>query len=215
MKSKIPKINIEDYLYTIDTVFAQKAQKDIYMAYIIIVAGIFAFAYNFFWDSSVKEFESTRANIVQLNQKINADKRFLQLNPKSKIATLNKEIAQVNKEILISKENNAYIKSKIETISSLIYNERTWGEYLDSISKNAQNYNIKIKNFTNKHADKGKHFGHILDITISSSGNYKNTLRFINSLEQSELVVDIHSFSIKAEKKLNSDFNISVWGITY
>ncbi len=215
MKTSMPKINIEDYLHSIDAAFSQKTQKDIYMIYIMIVAGIFAFAYSFFWDSSVEEFESTRASVAQLNNKINSDERFLQINPESKIITLNAEITKINTRVVKNKDTNAYIKSKIETISSLIYDERTWGEYLDSIAKNAQKYNMKIKTFTNTYAAKGKHFGHILDITISTSGDYKNTLRFINSLEQSDLVVDIHDLSIKAQNKLNSDLNISVWGITY
>lgn len=215
MKISMPKINIEDYLHSIDAAFAQKSQKDIYMTYIMIGAAIFAFAYSLFWDSSFNEFESTRTRVVKLNQKIDANKRFLQLNPKSKITILNTEIEKIEKEIITSKENNAYIKSKIETISSLIYDERTWGEYLDSISYNAQRYHVKIKNFTNKYVPKGKHFGHILDISISSSANYKNTLRFINSLEKSDLVVDIHTLSIKAQSKLNTDLNISVWGIIY
>ena len=215
MKTSMPKINIEDYLHNIDSVFSQKTQKDIYMIYVMIVAGIFAFAYSLFWDSSVEEFESTSASVVQFNTKIKNDERYLQLNPKSKITLLNTEILKINENIVKNKDTNAYIKSKIETISSLIYDERTWGEYLDSISKNAQKYNIKIKTFTNTYAAKGEHFGHILDITLGVSGNYKNTLRFINSLEQSDLVVDIHDLSIKAQRKLNSDLNISVWGITY
>jgi hypothetical protein len=37
----------------------------------------------------------------------------------------------------------------------------------------------------------------------------------MNSLEQSDLVVDIHSINIQAAKKLQSDLNISVWGIIY
>ena len=209
------KINIEDYLHSIDAAFAQKSQKDIYMAYIVIVASIFAFSYSLFWDSSVEEFESTRANVVRLQGKIQADNSFLQINPESKIAKLNTEIVKINEKIVTNKNYNAYIKSKIETISSLIYDERTWGEYLDSISKNAQKYHVKIKTFTNTYAPKGEHFGHILDINISASANYKNTLYFINSLEQSELVVDVHDLSIKAQKRLNSDLHISVWGITY
>lgn len=215
MKTSMPKINIEDYLHAIDAAFAEKSQKDIYMTYIMIVAGIFAFAYTLFWDASVAEFEATRNDVVQLQNKIDADKMYLQINPQAKITQLNSEIAKVNDEVTHYKDYNAYIKSKIETISSLIYDERTWGEYLDSISKNAQRYNVKIKNFTNKYAPQGKHFGHVLDISISATGNYKNTLRFINSLEKSDLVVDIHTFSIKAQKRLNTDLNISVWGITY
>jgi len=215
MKSKMFTINIEDYLHAIDASLSAKTQKDIYMTYIMIFAGIFAFAYLLFWDSSVEDFEQTRSNVVNLEHKINSDKRFLQLNPESKITKLTQDITAINAEMIVHKDNNAYIKSKIETISSLIYDERTWGEYLDSISKNAQKYNVKIKNFTNKYTATSSSFGHILDITLSSTSNYRNTLRFINSLEQSDLVVDIHDVSIKAQNKLNTDLNISVWGITY
>jgi hypothetical protein len=117
--------------------------------------------------------------------------------------------------MLMNKNNNAYIKHKIEAISSLIYDESAWGEYLDSITTNAQKYHVKINDITNKYADTGSSFGHILDITVSSEGNFRNTVKFINSMEQSDLVVDIHDFNITAEKALDSDFKISVWGIKY
>ena len=212
---KMLNINIEDYLHTIDKLFEGKEQKEIYMTYIMIVAAIFAFAYSLFWDSSFESFEKTRGEVTALENKINADKRFLRFNPEVKIIKLDKEIAAINDEMIINKDNNAYIKSKIETISSLIYDERTWGEYLDSISYNAQKYHIKIKQFSNRYASTGSSFGHVLDISLAVSGKYKNTLRFIDSLEQSDLVVDIHSLNIKAQSRLNSDLNISVWGITY
>jgi len=209
------KINIEDYLHQIDTYFKAKNQKDTYMVYGLVVLLIFAFAYLFFWDSSFEEFENTRANVISLEKKIHSDKVYLQRNPEAKVAQLEQEIKKINQQMLAHKDNNAYIKSKIETISSLIYDERSWGEYLDSISTNAQKYNVKILKLTNQYAHKNNSFGHILDITVSSQGNYKNTLKFINSLEQSELVVDIHDLNIQAEQTLNSDLSISVWGITY
>jgi len=209
------KINIEDYLHQIDSAFKEKSQKDTYMTYIMIVVVIFAFAYLLFWDSSFDSFEKTRKNVQNLSTKISQDKDYLKRNPESAITSLENQILQINNEIVQKKDTNAYIKSKIETISSLIYDERTWGEYLDSISKNAQRYNMKISNFSNKYASNESSFGHVLDITVSSSGSYTNTLRFINSLEQSDLVVDIHDLNIQADKKLLSDLNISVWGITY
>jgi len=209
------KLNIEDYLHTIDKAFIGKTQKDTYMTYIMIVASIFAFSYLLFWNNSFETFTLTRQNVVNLQTKIDRDKQYLVYNPESKILQLNKEIDTINEKIVKSKDNNAYIKSKIETISSLIYDERTWGEYLDSISRNAEMYHVKIKTFVNNYADKHHSFGHILNISISSTANYKNTLKFINSLEQSDLVVDIHNMSIVADEKLTSDLNISVWGITY
>ena len=208
-------INYENYLHKIDSALKDKTQQELYMTYAMVVMGILAFAYLLFWDSSFKGFEATIQNTTQLKNKITKDKRFLQQNPISKIKQLNRDIANINKEIGVNKDANTYIKSKIETISSLIYDERSWGQYLDSISKNAQKYHIKLLNLTDEYAKLNSSFGHILDIYISSEGNFHNTLKFINSLEQSDLVVDIHSFKIDTSTSLESDLNISVWGITY
>lgn len=209
------KMNIEDYLQRIDNTFKEKTQKDIYMTYIMIFAIIFAFAYLLFWDTSIAEFEQKQQQNSALKSKIDLHKLYLSQNPESKITLLENDIKRASNEMIIHKDNNAYIKNKIETISSLIYDERTWGEYLYSISTNAQKYNVQIKNLNNHYATNNSSFGHVLDITIKTTAKYKNTIKFINSLEQSNLVVDIHGLSIKAQDTLNSDLNISVWGITY
>ncbi|WP_457746156.1 type 4a pilus biogenesis protein PilO [Sulfurimonas sp.] len=208
------RINIEDYLHKIDFALKGKKQNELYMTYAMIVVIVFAFAYLLFWDSSFEGFEKTQARVEQLKTKITKDKRYLQLNPESKIVRLEQEIKKINGEIIQYKDYNAYIKSKIEEISSLIYNERTWGEYIDSITTNAQKYNVKILDLTNKYA-KTDGFGHVLDITVNFTGRFKNTIKFINSLEKSELVVDLHTFDIVRDKKLTTDLKISVWGITY
>jgi hypothetical protein len=57
-------------------------------------------------------------------------------------------------------------------------------------------------------------FEPMLDIHLRSTGSYRDTLKFINSLEQSEFIVDIHAINIEARDKLITDLNISVWGIT-
>jgi len=209
------KINIEDYLQNIDSAFKKKTQKDIYMTYAMIFAIIFAFSYLLFWDTSIAEFQNKQTQNKTLSLKIDTDNSYLLQNSESKIISLENDIKQASNEMVLHKDNNEYIKNKIETISSLIYDERTWGQYLYSISTNAQKYGIKINNLTNHYAINNNSFGHVLDITIKLTGKYKNTVRFINSLEQSDLVVDLHDFSIKAQDSLNSDLNISVWGITY
>jgi len=209
------KINIEDYLQKIDNSFKGKAQKDIYLTYVMIFAVIFAISYLLFWDTSVEKFKATNAKIRTVEKNINADNQYLKNNPETKIVKLDRDIKNAEAALASKKETNAYIKTKIEAISFLIYDERAWGEYLHSISKNAKKYNVKIIDFTNKYALHNTSFGHILDITLQTTGRYKNTLKFINSLEQSDLVVDIHDINIKSEDRLNSEFKISVWGITY
>jgi len=209
------KISTEDYLHKIDSFFKNKEQKEIYMTYMMVVAAIFAFAYLLFWDSSFQGFERTQKNVQRLSNQIKNDKQYLQRNPEIKITKLNKEIKQINQKMLMHRKNNAYIKYKIETISFLIYDERAWGEYLDSITTNSQKYKIKLNKLTNKYAQTGSSFGHILDITVVSKGKFNNTLKFINALEQNNLVVDIHDFNLTMKKDLNAEFQISVWGIKY
>ncbi|MCX6052116.1 MAG: type 4a pilus biogenesis protein PilO [Campylobacterales bacterium] len=209
------KINIEDYLQNIDASFENKGKKDIYMTYIMIFAAIFAFSYLLFWDSSEIAFKKTQEQVTGIESKISNDTLYLQQNPLSKIALLEQEIKQFEDELLLYKDYNEYIKHKIEAISSLIYDEKTWGEYINSVSKNALKYDIKIINFTNKLALNNNSFGHVLDIDINCTGNYKNTLNFINSLEQSELVVDLHDFNLSAVDNVHGYLNISVWGIAY
>lgn len=209
------KMNIEDYLHKIDTSFKDKTQKDIYMIYIMVFGAIFAFSYLLFWETSENDFIKKNDQISSINTKISNDQVFLKINPSVKIDMLEQEIKKAEVSLTFSKDNNGYIKNKLEDISSLIYDERAWGEYLDSISKNAQKYNIKILEFTNEYAKTNKSFGHVLDIKLKTTANYKNTLKFINSLEQGELVVDIHNLHIYKDEAMYSDINISVWGISY
>jgi Tfp pilus assembly protein PilO len=215
MKSKLFNINIENYLHSIDASFKDKSKKDIYMTYIMVFGVIFAFSYLLFWDSSFNSFEKTRKNVIALKDKIQADEIYLQINPQTKIQQLDNEINKLTLNLDDIKNKNSYIKERIETIPFLIYDERTWGEYIDSISTNAQTYHIKINDIINKYSKSSNLFGHILDIHVEAEGSYKNMMGFINKLEQNDLVVDIHNLNIKADKKLISDMNISVWGITY
>ena len=208
------KLMIEDNLHKIDDFFKEKSKKDTYYVYIMVVGLVGLLSYPFY-DLSVEEFSDAQNKVKGVTTKLNADKIYLRVNPETKIIKITQDIKVLNAELVVSKENNEYIKSKIDTISALVYDERAWGEYINSISINAKKYNIKIINFTNVYSKNDKAFGHILDISLDIKGNYSNTLKFINSLEKSDLVVDIHNLSIKAENALNTKLDISVWGITY
>lgn len=207
-------INIENYLHSIDTAFKKKSKKDVRLTYAMVAGVIFAFAY-LFWDGSVSEFKNSQDQINSLQAKINSDKIYLQANPEAMIGNLDNKIKKIKIKLIDKKDQNAYIKSKIETISAIIYDERRWGKYIDSIASNAKKYNIKILEFNNNYVTSAESFGHMLDLDISVTGSYKNTLKFINALEQSDLVADINGLEIKAQDRLNTNLKISVWGIIY
>lgn len=207
------KLQIEDYLYTLDQTLSHKSDRDKMMLFIIIFASLFAFSYLLFWESSEASFKVSHEKALKVETDLNQDKQYLTLNPPERITQLEQETVALEQQHALYIQYNTYIKERLEQISSLYYDEKVWGAYLDSISRYARENKVKLARFGNTLQTDNSSFGHVLDISISSEAPYKNTLKFINALEQSQLVVDLHDFNIKADEKLKGDLNISVWGI--
>jgi hypothetical protein len=207
------KFNVENYLYAMDRSLSLKSERDKMMLFAMIFAGLFAFSYLLFWDSSEADFKISHEKAVAMETDLNNDKHYLEANPPERITQIEQETKAIELEHQHYIEYNTYIKDQLEQISSLYYDEKVWGGYLDSISKYARAYNVKLSQFGNTLTTDNSSFGHVLDITISADAPYKNTLKFINALEQSQLVVDLHDINMTGETKLRSDLNISVWGI--
>ena len=207
--------NIENQLYQIDQAFAEKDEKEVFMTYFLIAAVLIFVSYYFLWDPAKLGYDKELKVTQDLQQKIQTDNSYLNTHPETMITQIENDTKALEAQFTQYQDSNAYIKYQIEQISSLYYDEQAWGEYVDSIAENAKKYNIKIQEFSNEFAMNKEAFGHVLNIGVKSYGKYKNMLKYINSLEQSFLVVDIHDFSLNAGEKLNADLNISVWGITY
>jgi len=205
--------NIENHLYNLDRTLSLKSERDKMMLFGMIFAGLFAFSYLLFWESSEASFKVSHEKAVAMENDLNSDKQYLEANPPERITQIEEETKAIELEHQHYIEYNAYIKERLEQISSLYYDEVIWGAYLDSVSKYARAYNVKLTQFGNTLTTDNSSFGHVLDISISADGPFKNTLKFINALEQSSLVVDLHDMNMTADSKLKSDLNISVWGI--
>ncbi len=206
---------LEEALYDIDQKFAQKTDSEVKMIYAMIFTLTIALSYLLLWESSEAMLKDASSKVSAIQTKINSDETYLRLNPPEKIVQLDNSIKTIQDRYANYQDYNAYIKHKMRKISALYYDEQTWGEYLNSLSKNAKNYNIKLLNLDNKFAQSEEKFGHVLDITVKVTGGFHNIVKYINELEQSFLVVDVHQMDLSATNKLVSDLNISVWGITY
>lgn len=207
------KFNIEDYLYSLDQVLSLKSERDKMMMFLMIFASLFAFSYLLLWESSEASFKVSHEKAIKMESDLSHDKSYLEANPVEKIAQIEQETVAIQMEEQNYIQYNTYIKDQLEQISSLYYDEKAWGAYLNSVSMYARAYNVKLLDFGNTLTTDNSSFGHVLDIHIKAEGAYKNTLKFINALEQSYLVVDLHDINMTAEKKLTSELNISVWGI--
>jgi len=208
-------MNIEDFLGDLDKSFAEKTQQEVYAVYIMVAALLIAASYLLLWDSAEQGFNRTLAATQAVEKKIKTDENFMRFNPENKIYQLKADTVQYKKDFITVKDQAEYIKYKIEQISSLYYDEQAWGEFIDSISENAKKYGLKLNYLSNEFSSDKNTFGHVLDIEVKVKGSYHKTMKFINSLEQSFLVVDIHDANLTASTKVDSTLQISVWGITY
>ena len=207
--------NLEQNLYSIDQAFAKKKQSETYIIYGLIAFLLVAFSYFLFWESSEQSYQRTKAERIAVEKKLRADEQYLALHPESEIKMIENQIEAIRAETLAVKEKNEYIAFKISQISELFYNEEAWGRYVDSIAENAKKYNIKLSLLSNKRAHDQNKFGHVLDINVYASGRFSDMIKFINAMEQSDLVIDLHGLKMTADKQLELDVNSSVWGITY
>jgi hypothetical protein len=208
-------MNVEDILGNIDKSFAQKKQQEVYMTYVMIAGALIALSYLFLWDSAEKGYKVTVSQTQKIEKNILDDTNFLKWNPESKIAQLKAQTDKYKQDFVSLKDQSEYIKFKIEEISSLYYDEQAWGEFIDSISENAKKYGLQLQYLSNEFSNDKNTFGHVLDIELKVKGDFQRTMKFINALEQSFLVVDIHNVELVASDKIDSTLKISVWGMTY
>jgi hypothetical protein len=208
-------MNIETYLQKIDLTLKDKSTKDIYLIYIMIIVVVFFLNYIIFWKTSEATYRTVQNKLSIIQNKLIVDNKYLKENTSLILQQLDIDIQNLKTDVALNVNNNSYIKNKIQDISSLNYNEATWGAYLNSISVNAKKHNIKILNFSNEILKSNKVFDKMININLQSTGSYNNTIKFINSLEQSKFVVDIYAIDIQAKATLITDLNISVWGIRY
>ena len=118
-------------------------------------------------------------------------------------------------------EERKYLDGKLKEISKLTYNEKNWAKFMDSLSTIAENNNIKIYAI---HSDRREPSikqifqpEALLDIYVKFEGAFSNVLRYINLIEQSEMIVDVNKMDINATKngKIGGSIGISIWGVNY
>ena len=127
--------------------------------------------------------------------------------------------AKINLNNII--EERGYLDGKLKEISKLTYNEKNWAKFMDSLSTIAENNNIKIYAI---HSDRREPSikqifqpEALLDIDVKFEGAFSNVLRYINLIEQSEMIVDVNKMDINATKngKIGGSIGISIWGVNY
>ncbi len=210
-----------DILEQIDNSLKDKKPSELYMIY-LAVAAVFGFlVYQFVYPVTDTNLKKVQKEVRSMRQKLNAELSYLRsktVNGDSMfyVKQAKKDIENLEKNLEKTKYENSYVDNKLKELSYLLFNDENWAKFLDNISYLAQKYHITIQYIKNRFNDINMHkVEQILEINIKASGKFKDMMKFINSIEESKLVVDIYNLHMESKKKLNADFKIAVWGMKY
>ena len=147
---------------------------------------------------------------VSQNNDRNNDRNF-------KINQKQNELKQRQNELSDAKNMNQYFDNKLRELSYLIFNEQSWGDFLDRLALLANKNNVKITKIVNTFKEpNARKIEQILDINVSVDGNYKDIIGYINAIEESKLVVDVNGIDINSTNgKLKGNMGIYIWGMKY
>lgn len=213
---------LEDKLEELDVYFAPKKESEKWLM-ILGVAGIIGYlAYSYLlpyteglYKKSERSKKSIQKSIVDNTTYLNSitvrgDREYYVKKFDNDIVTKKESIVNLNDKI-------KFINTNLEKLSDMLFNQKSWSIFLNSITDRAEIHNVDLQYITNSYAgDKGR-FGHVLEIGLGCKGDYKNIVKFMNELEQNVLVTDIFKTKFIADdnngSNVNADIHISVWGI--
>ena len=214
---------LEDKLEALDAYFAPKKESEKWLM-ILGVAGIIAYvAYAYllpYTETMYKKSESTKKSIqksiIDHNTYLNSitvsgDREYY-------VKKFDRDIETKKSDIIKIKGNIAFIDTNLGKLSDMLFNQKSWSKFLNSITHTAELQNVSLDYISNKYVDSNGSFGHVLEIAVGCKGDYKNIVKFMNEIEQNTLVTDIYGTKFISDvnsSKISADINISVWGINH
>ena len=214
---------IEDKLEELDAYFEPKKESEKWLV-ILGVAGIIAYlAYAYLlpytedmYNKSDRSKKGIQKSIVDNNTYLNSitvggDREHYVKKFDNDIVNKKKNIVKTNDKII-------FINNNLNKLSDMLFNQKSWSKFLNSITDKAAIHNVDIQYITNKYVDSNGSFGYVLEIGVGCKGEYKGIVKFMNEIEQNTLVTDIYGtqFSVDSNSSdIIADINISVWGINH
>jgi hypothetical protein len=214
---------IEDKLEELDTYFAPKKESEKWLI-ILGIAGIIAYlAYAYllpYTEKMYKKSETSKKSIQKsiadnntyLNSiTVNGDREFY-------VKKFNHDIARKKNNIMALNRKIQFVDMNLEKLSDMLFNQKSWSKFLNSITDKAEIQNVEIEYISNHYVDNNGSFGYVLEIGVGCKGEYKGIIKFMNELEQNVLVTDIYGTKFSLDQnssKIVADINISVWGINH
>lgn len=205
----------------IDNFLQGKKSSELTLIFLLLFAFVGFLSYSYIFPVTDKTLKQTIRNTKEIERKLQDEKSYLASVSRGDDETF--FIKKVKNDIETTKVllekttyTNTYVDSKLKELSYLLFNDENWANFLNSITQMAQKYSVNIKVIENKiNTPSIQKIEQILNLKVDFSGSFSNTMKFINAIEESELVVDIYDLNCTGQKNIEGTVNIAVWGMKY
>lgn len=201
----------------IDEFFAQKKQSEQNIIYLMIAAVIGFVVYQFVLTQTELYLQNATNKVSTIKQQVNEKKIYLSVNTSSKLIQFRGKVDEKKLDYDNTIYKISYVDNTLSELSYLLFNDENWAMFVDNISYLAKKYSVDIREISNKFFDPTfQKISQVLTLEVKIKSDYKAMMKFLNSIEESKLVVDVSDINItKPSNKLSSEFKISVWGMKY
>jgi len=201
----------------IDDYFAKEKPSTLQMAYVGVMALIGYGVYTFVFPITDENLKNTKSNISSINQKISQDKTYLSTHSPAILNSKRALLAKKEREYDNTIYKMSYVDNKLTELSYLLFDDKSWANFVDNISELAKKYNIAIKEIGNKfYKPTYKKITHVAEVDVVSSGKTKDMIKFLNAIEESKLVIDVNNIKLdRPDENIEGSFKIAVWGMKY
>lgn len=214
--------SLDTLLDKIDLYFQGKKNSETYLLFMMAFALVGFLFYSYLFPVTERMLNQTMRNAKEVERKLHDEQAYLASVSRDGDSTflIRKVKTDIeNAKLLLEKTTytNAYVDSKLKELSYLLFNDENWAKFLHSITQLAQKYSVHIKVIENKMNEPSiQKIEQILSLKVDFSGSFANTMKFMNAIEESELVVDIYELNCTGRlKNIEGQFNIAVWGMKY
>lgn len=204
------------YLIELDNFLVSMDKKELIYLYVMLVGGAIFLSYYFLFEDSEKRLALSIKKDKATSKEIREHKNYLSFHDDFEVSKVMENIDNLKGDIDIFNDKKKYINLKIKNLTTILYNNRSWTAFLNSISTMAKISGVEIQSIKNDFIPKhsSKIFQSHLKINISINSSYLNSLQFIDSIERSDLIVNVDTMKMAlTEDGVVTQLFLSVWGI--
>ena len=213
--------SLDTLLDRIDHYFAGKKKNEVYLIFLMAFVVIGFVIYSYLTPMTENMLKQSLRSSKDIEKKLKDEQMYLASvsrdgNENYLIQKMKTDIEHSKISLEKTTYTNTYVDNKLKELSYLLFNDENWAKFLNSITQLAQKYAMHIKVIENKINEPSlQKIEQVLTLKVDFSGAFPNTMKFMNAIEESELVVDIYELNCTGKQNIEGEFNVAVWGMKY